>query len=85
MAIGPRPIKPYINGVNLDDQRNSCSLVPHLTLYDQLGDMPNLGAIVIVGRGLEPVGRRAVCDRKSGSGSGQSGHFFQSGSGSGSG
>ena len=30
--------------------------MPHLTLYDQLGDMPILGAIV--GRGSEPVGRR---------------------------
>ena len=31
--------------------------MPHnLTLYDQLGDMPILGAIV--GRGSEPIGRR---------------------------
>ena len=49
-TIGPRPIKPYIYGVlvNLDDERNS--LEPHLTLYDQLGDIPILGAIV--GRGV---------------------------------
>ena len=32
--------------------------MPHLTLYDQLGDMPILGAMPIVGRGLEPLGRR---------------------------
>ena len=32
--------------------------MPHLTLYDQLGDMPILGAIVgRAGRGSEPVGR----------------------------
>ena len=45
-------------GVNLDDKRNS--LVPHLTLYDQLVDMPILGARrnSLAGRGSEPVGRR---------------------------
>ena len=34
--------------------------MPHFTLYDQLGDMPILGAIIGRGdgRGSEPVGRR---------------------------
>ena len=34
--------------------------MPHLTLYDQLGDIPILGAIVgtWAGSGSKPVGRR---------------------------
>ena len=32
--------------------------MPHLTLYDQLGDMSTLGRNSWVGRGSEPVGGR---------------------------
>ena len=32
--------------------------MPHLTLYDQLGDMPTFGHNSWAGRGSEPVGRR---------------------------
>ena len=46
-TIGPKSMKPYIYGMNLGDERNS--LVPHLPLWDHLGEITTLRPIF--GRG----------------------------------